>query len=91
MHPLVWLVYNALSIISFLLIVWIVISWLISFNILNTSNRFVYIVNDTLSRLFEPMLSQVRKYLPNMGSIDLSPIVIFLLIEFIKYCIVYYL
>jgi YggT family protein len=90
MHPIIWLIYQTLNILSLLLIVWIIVSWLISFNVLNTSNRFVYAVYDALNRLFRPILRPIRKYLPDMGTIDLSTIVLFLLIEFVQYCLVYY-
>lgn len=90
MHPLLWLIYQALSLLSFLLIVWIIVSWLISFRVLNTSNRFVYAVYDTLERLMTPILRPIRKHLPDLGTIDISPIVLFLLIEFLQYSIKYY-
>lgn len=90
MHPLVYLLYQALSILSFLLIVWIIVSWLVSFRVLNTSNRFVYAVYDTLNRLFAPMLRPIRRFLPDLGTIDLSPIALFLLIRFAQYCLAYY-
>lgn len=89
MNPIFWLLYNALGILSFLLLVWIILSWLINFQVLNTSNRFVYAVNDTLNRLFEPMLRRIRRFMPDLGQIDLSPILLFLLIEFVQYCILY--
>lgn len=90
MHPLVFLLHQALSILAFLLLVWIIVSWLVSFRVLNTSNRFVYAVYDTLNRLFEPMLRPIRRILPDMGTIDLSPIVLFLGIQFAQYCLNYY-
>lgn len=90
MHPIVYLLYQALNLLSFFLIVWIIISWLVSFRVLNTSNRFVYMVHDTMNKLFEPMLRPIRKLMPDLGTIDLSPIVLFLAIEFTQYCLLYY-
>ena len=90
MHPLIWLIYQALNLLSLLLVIWIIISWLVSFHVLNTSNRFVYAVYDTLNRLLNPLLRPIRKYLPDLGTIDISPIVLFLLIEFAQYCLAYY-
>lgn len=90
MHPIIALLSYALSILSILLLVWIIISWLISFQVLNTSNRLVYSVYDGLSRLFEPMLRHIRKYLPSTGTIDFAPIVLYLLIWFAQYCLGYY-
>lgn len=90
MHPIVYLLYLALNILSILLIVWIIISWLVSFRVLNTSNRFVHAVYDTLNRLFEPLLRPIRRYMPDTGAVDLSPIVLILAIEFSRYTLLYY-
>jgi YggT family protein len=90
MNPLVWLLHTILNILSLGLIIWIIISWLVSFRVLNLSNRFVYAVHDALNRLFEPLLRPIRRFLPDLGTIDISPIVLFLLIEFAQYCLLYY-
>lgn len=71
------------------LYVWIVIisavlSWLIAFNVVNTSNRFVYMVADALYRITEPALRPIRRFIPDLGGIDISPIVLILLIFFIQ-------
>lgn len=89
MNPLFWLLDQALGILNLALIIWIIVSWLVSFRVLDMSNRFVYAVYDTLNRLFEPMLRPIRRALPDLGTIDLSPIVLFLLIGFGRYCITY--
>ena len=65
-------------------------TWLVNFNIFNVSNRFVYSVMEVLYKLSEPSLRIVRKYIPNFGSIDISPIVVFLLLEFSQRLIVEY-
>ena len=59
-------------------------SWLIGFNIININNKIVYIFADFLNRLTEPFLSPIRRILPNLGGIDLSPVVLILLLIFIK-------
>jgi YggT family protein len=59
-------------------------SWLVAFNVLNTRNRFVYQVGDMLYRLTEPALRPIRRVLPNLGGIDLSPVVLILLLVFIR-------
>ncbi len=71
------------------LYIWIVIigallSWLIAFNVVNTSNRFVYTVADFLYRITEPALRPIRRVLPNMGGIDLSPIALILALIFLQ-------
>ena len=60
------------------------ISWLISFNVLNTQNRFVYSVLEFTYKLTDPPLNYIRKFLPNLGSIDISPVVLILLIYFVR-------
>lgn len=71
------------------LFIWVVIasailSWLIAFNVVNTSNRFVYSVADMLYRITEPALRPIRSILPNLGGIDISPVILILLLLFIR-------
>ncbi|MCH8183370.1 MAG: YggT family protein [Proteobacteria bacterium] len=61
-----------------------VMSWLVNFNVINTQNRFVYIMGDFLHRVTEPALRPIRRFLPNLGGIDLSPIVLILLLVFVR-------
>ena len=60
------------------------ISWLIGFNIVNINNKLIYIIADFLNRLTEPFLSPIRRILPYLGGIDVSPIVLILLLIFLK-------
>jgi len=60
-----------------------ILSWLVAFNVVNTSNPFVYRVGDFLHRITEPVLGPVRRLMPNLGGIDISPIIVILLIQFI--------
>ena len=66
------------------LIINAVISWLIAFNVLNTQNRFVYSVLEFTYKLTDPPLNYIRRFLPNLGSIDISPVVLILLIYFAR-------
>ncbi len=61
-----------------------VLSWLVAFNVINTRNRFIYLAGDFLHRVTEPALRPIRRYLPNLGGIDLSPIVLILLLIFAR-------
>lgn len=90
MHPIVYLLYMLLNLYNLVLIVWIILSWLIAFNVINSHNRFVSTVMQILGRLVEPVLRHVRKYIPAVGGLDLSPIVVFLAINFVQYTLVYY-
>ncbi len=60
------------------------ISWLIGFNIVNINNKLIYIIADFLNRLTEPFLSPIRRILPHLGGIDLSPVILILLLIFLK-------
>jgi YggT family protein len=61
-----------------------VLSWLVAFNVINTRNRFIYLAGDFLHRVTEPALRPIRRYLPNLGGIDLSPIVLILVLIFAR-------
>jgi len=75
---------------SYVVIANVVISWLIAFSILNTGNRFVYSVLDFTYKMTEPFLNRIRRFLPNLGTFDISPIVLLLLIWFIEMCMKLY-
>ncbi len=66
------------------LIINAIISWLIAFNVLNTQNRFVYSVLEFTYKLTDPPLNYIRRFLPNLGSVDISPVVLILLIYFAR-------
>ena len=75
---------NIVSIYIWILIINAIISWLVAFNVLNTSNRFVYSVLDVSYRLTAPPLNYIRRFLPNLGSIDVSPVVLILALMFLR-------
>ena len=91
MIAIFYLVLQILKIYSYVVIANVIISWLIAFNILNTSNRFVYSILDFTYRLTDPILNKIRRYLPNLGAFDISPIILLLLIWFIEMCMKLYL
>jgi YggT family protein len=68
-----------------------VLSWLIAFNVINTRNQFVAIVWDVIYRVTEPVLRPIRQRLPNLGGIDISPIIVLLIIYFIQSVIIHYI
>jgi len=90
MNSLLGLIIQIINLYQLVLLIYIIATWLISFNIVNTSNRFVYGLINALYRLCEPSLKFVRQYLPNLGSIDVSPVVVYLLLWFIKSLIIEY-
>ena len=69
---------NLISLYIWILIINVIISWLVAFNVLNTSNRFVYSLLDVSYKLTAPPLNYIRRFLPNLGSIDISPIILIL-------------
>ena len=84
LNPFVHLVSNLIYLYNIVLVVWIILNWLISFNIVNRHQPLVYRVSDILNRLTEPVLRPIRRYMPNLGAIDISPIVLILLLNFLN-------
>ena len=91
MIAIFYLALQILKLYSYVVIVNVVVSWLIAFNILNTQNRFVYSILEFSYRLTDPILNKIRHFLPNLGSLDISPIILLLLIWFIEMCMKLYI
>ena len=75
---------NIVGLYIWILIINAVVSWLVAFNVLNTSNRFVYSLLDVSYKLTAKPLNFIRNYLPNLGSIDISPVVLILALMFLR-------
>ncbi len=84
MKSLFLLIDSVINIYIWLIIINAILSWLVAFNILNTQNRFVFAVLNATHQLTEPVLNKIRKFIPNLGSIDISPVVLILLLFFIR-------
>ena len=91
MIAIFYLVLQILKLYSYVVIANVVISWLIAFNVLNTQNRFVYSILELTYKLTEPILNKIRRFLPNLGSLDISPIILLLLTWFIEMCMKLYI
>ena len=91
MIAIFYLVLQLLKLYSYVVIANVIISWLIGFNILNTQNRFVYSILEFSYRLTDPILNKIRRFLPNLGSLDISPIILLLLIWFVEMCMKLYI
>ena len=78
------LVDSIINIYIWLIIINAILSWLVAFNVLNTQNRFVFIVLNATHQLTDPVLNKIRRFIPNLGSIDISPVVLILLLIFIR-------
>ena len=79
-----FLVMTFLKFYSWIIIANVIISWLIAFNVLNTSNAFIYNILDFTYRLTDPILTRIRGFLPNLGAFDISPIILLVLIQALK-------
>ena len=83
-HPFQNLFNAVIELYIWCLIIWVVLSWLVAFNVVNTRNRFVGMLGDFLDRITEPVLRPIRRVMPNLGGIDISPILLILLIYFVR-------
>jgi len=84
MIPLIQFIVMVVDLYIWVIIASAVLSWLIAFGVVNTSNRFVYTLGDMLHRLTEPALRPLRQIVPNLGGIDISPLILILGLIFIK-------
>ncbi|MDX2103752.1 MAG: YggT family protein [Alphaproteobacteria bacterium] len=91
MEPIVNLLSTAITLYIYILVISAALSWLVAFNVVNMRNRFVYTVGDILARLTEPVLRPIRRVLPNLGGIDLSPVVLILGLFFLRDAVIYWL
>ena len=81
----------ALQLYVWLLIAAAVVSWLIAFNVVNTRNQVVAMLADFLYRITEPALRPIRSVMPNLGGIDISPVILILIIYFLEQVIIRYI
>ena len=91
MIAIFYLALQILKLYSYVVIANVIVSWLVAFNVLNTGNRFVYMVLDFTYRMTEPFLNRIRRFLPNLGALDISPIILLMLIWIIQMCMEYYI
>ncbi len=88
-NPFLWLVLQLLDLYMWAVIIGVVLSWLVAFNIVNTSNRFVFIVGDFIHRITEPALRPIRRTIPNLGGIDISPVILIILLIFAQRLVIW--
>src|SRR3546814_10873571 len=86
--PLIRILLYVLQLYIWVLIISAILRWLVAFNVVNTSNRVVYLVGDVLYRLTEPALRPIRRFIPYLGGIDISPVVLLLGIVFVPMVLV---
>ena len=88
MLAFIWLINNLFNLVWWLILASVVLSWLFAFNIVNVNNPTVRRISYGLSQMTEPLLSPIRRILPSIGGLDLSPIILLLLLEFLRQFIV---
>jgi YggT family protein len=91
MRALLDVILLVLQIYVWLIIAAAVLSWLVAFNVVNTRNQFVAMVGDFLFRITEPALRPIRRVLPNLGGIDISPVILILIIFLLQSIIIRYI
>jgi YggT family protein len=91
MQALFIVILYALNIYLWIVIAMAIFSWLVAFNVVNTRNHAVAVIGDFLYRITDPALRPIRNVLPNLGGIDISPVILFLIIIFIQKVIEIYI
>jgi YggT family protein len=87
LNPIAALLITVLDIYKWIVIASVIVSWLTAFNVINSHNNFVRSLLHILYVLTEPVFRPIRRIIPPMGGLDLSPIIVFLLIWFLQYSI----
>jgi YggT family protein len=89
-NPFVELISYVIMLYSYVVWAWLILSWLISFNVVNRHQPAVQKINFALFKLTDPLLRRIRKFMPDLGNIDISPIILILLLNFLDHLLVYY-
>ena len=84
MNPIIYLVELVIEILTWIVIAGAIMSWLVAFGVVNISNKFIRMVVDVLYRLTEPVLRPIRRILPNLGGVDISPVILLLGLFFVR-------
>ena len=84
MYSVLMLIDRIIDVYVWVIILSAVLSWLVAFDIVNMRNRFVYLVGDALNRITEPVYRPIRRFLPDMGGLDLSPLIVILGLWFLR-------
>ena len=82
-NPILWLVHTVINIYFWIILAMVIMSWLIAFGIVNRSNPYVRQIGYALDRLTDPLLRPLRRFLPDLGGIDISPIILLIGLQFL--------
>lgn len=84
MQSLLILIDTVIQLYTWVLLIFIIMTWLIHFKVVNPSNRAVYVIMDFSFRITEPVLGRIRRLLPDLGGLDISPIILILALHFLR-------
>jgi len=90
LNPIVDIIVTIMHLYNYVLFAWMILSMLIAFNVVNRYQPAVQKINYALFKLTDPLLRPIRKFLPDLGGIDISPVILILLFNFIERTLVYY-
>ena len=90
MNPFIWLIEALIDLVTWIVIASAILSWLVAFNVVNMRNQFIRMIVETLYRLTEPMLRPIRRMMPNLGGVDISPVILLLGLFFVREALRYY-
>ena len=90
MNPIIYLVELVIEILTWIVIAGAIMSWLVAFGVVNLRNQFIRIIVDMLYRLTEPLLRPIRRVLPNLGGVDISPVVLLVALAVLREALRYY-
>jgi YggT family protein len=88
-NPIVWIVLQLISIYIWVIIIAVVMSWLVAFGVINTYNPVARSIVQGLNAVTEPVFRRVRRVIPPMGGLDISPLIVWLALQFLSYSIVW--
>ena len=90
MNPFIWLIITVIQLYTYIVVATVIVSWLIAFNVVNLHNPVVRQITYILGQLTEPLLDPIRRVLPSLGGLDISPVILLLLLYFLQRLILWY-
>ena len=89
-NPFLWLIINLLNLYFYVILASVIMSWLIGFNVINGANPYVRQISYALHRLTEPLLGPIRRFLPDLGGIDISPVILIFALLFLERALIWW-
>jgi YggT family protein len=89
-NPVIWLILTVLNLYFWVILITVIMSWLIAFNVINSSNPYVRQIGYALHRLTEPLLGPIRRMLPDLGGLDISPIILIFALMFLERALIWW-